>query len=126
MRETKRASVKSVERPVTSESLDSTNQQTTEPEATTERREMTIADAFAHLPRQPRQRRKRGYSTAFRPRGKGKRYLLDAIPSTLWRDVRAKAQREGVSIRALLLSLLEDWSTPQQTNREASHDTSRA
>jgi hypothetical protein len=27
----------------------------------------------------------------------------------LWTDVKAKAKREGVSLRALILSLLRDW-----------------
>lgn len=53
---------------------------------------------------------KRGYSREFTPRSETYgRYLLDKIPATLWRDVRAKAKREGVSIRALLLKLLSDW-----------------
>jgi hypothetical protein len=53
---------------------------------------------------------KRGYSKEFPPHGDtGKRYTLDAIPAGLWRDVRAKALREGVSLRALLLHLLTEW-----------------
>lgn len=53
---------------------------------------------------------KRGYSREFRPRSEGYgRYLLDKIPATLWRDVRAKAKRDGVSLRALILRLLTDW-----------------
>lgn len=53
---------------------------------------------------------KRGYSRDFTPRsGTYGRYLLDKIPATLWRDVKAKAKREGISIRALLLKLLTDW-----------------
>ena len=53
---------------------------------------------------------KRGYSRDFTPRTDTYgRYLLDKIPATLWRDVRAKAKREGVSIRALLLQLLTEW-----------------
>lgn len=63
---------------------------------------------------------KRGYSREFRPHGDtGKRYLLDDIPAGLWSDVRAKAKREGVSLRALILKLLRDWlksaSTPERT-----------
>jgi hypothetical protein len=47
---------------------------------------------------------KRGYSREFKPHGDtGKRYLLDNIPAGLWRDVQAKAKREGVSMRALIL-----------------------
>ena len=53
---------------------------------------------------------KRGYSREFRPHGDtGKRYLLDDIPAGLWRDVREKAKREGVSLRALILKLLQEW-----------------
>src|SRR5262245_6689315 len=47
---------------------------------------------------------------ALKPHGDtGKRYLLDEIPAGLWREVREKAKREGVSIRALILGLLERW-----------------
>ena len=53
---------------------------------------------------------KRGYSREFRPHGEtGKRYLLDEIPAGLWADVKAKCKREGISIRALILSLLKEW-----------------
>ena len=53
---------------------------------------------------------KRGYSRDFAPPDeRGKRYLLDKIPSALWRDVRAKAKRDGISLRALILTLLKDW-----------------
>jgi hypothetical protein len=55
---------------------------------------------------------KRGYSKAFRPRGgTGRRYLLDNIPVPLWVAVQEKAKREGVSVRALILTLLQDWLT---------------
>lgn len=63
---------------------------------------------------------KRGYSREFRPHGDtGKRYLLDEIPAGLWAEVRAKAKREGISVRALILKLLTQWvaSTPERTNR---------
>lgn len=53
---------------------------------------------------------KRGYSRDFKVHGdSGKRYLLDQIPAGLWADVKAKAKREGVSIRALILRLLTEW-----------------
>lgn len=53
---------------------------------------------------------KRGYSRGFRPHGDtGKRYLLDQIPAGLWAAVRAKATREGISLRALILQLLKQW-----------------
>ena len=55
---------------------------------------------------------KRGYSREFRPRkGSGKRYNLDQIPAGLWDEVRAKAKRQGISIRALILHLLRRWLT---------------
>jgi hypothetical protein len=53
---------------------------------------------------------KRGYSKAFRPHGDtGKKYTLDAIPAGLWREVQEKSKREGISIRALLLTYLKGW-----------------
>lgn len=55
-------------------------------------------------------RQKRGYSTAFKPHGAGRRYLLDSIPAGLWTAVKTKASREGVSLRALILKLLSDWA----------------
>jgi hypothetical protein len=51
-----------------------------------------------------------GYSREFTPNPQGhKRYLLDKIPVSLWRDVQAKCKRDGISIRALILRLLTDW-----------------
>ena len=61
---------------------------------------------------------KRGYSRDFKPHGNtGKRYLLDEIPAGLWAEVRAKAKRDGISLRALILNLLKDWLgvPPQET-----------
>jgi hypothetical protein len=56
------------------------------------------------------EKKKRGYSRAFKPHGDtGKRYLLDKIPAGLWSAVRTKAKREGVSLRALILRLLQRW-----------------
>lgn len=37
------------------------------------------------------------------------RYLLDAIPLTLWQAVRARAQTEHRSVRHVLLTLLRTW-----------------
>lgn len=54
---------------------------------------------------------KRGYSRDFKPHGDtGKRYLLDKIPAGLWTAVRDKAKRQGISLRALLLRLLTEWT----------------
>jgi hypothetical protein len=54
--------------------------------------------------------KKRGYTYDFTPRSETYgRYLLDKIPATLWAKVRAKAKREGVSVRAVLLRFLSEW-----------------
>lgn len=53
--------------------------------------------------------KKRGYSDEFPTTGKTTRYLLDYIPAGLWRSVKAKAKREGVSVRTLILRLLKQW-----------------
>lgn len=38
-----------------------------------------------------------------------KQHYRNQIPAGLWSEARAKAKREGVSMRALLLTLLERW-----------------
>ena len=54
--------------------------------------------------------KKRGYSRDFTPASeKHGRYLLDKIPADLWRRARQKAKREGVSMRATILGLLQEW-----------------
>lgn len=54
--------------------------------------------------------KKRGYSREFTPpTEKHGRYLLDKIPAAFWQRVRAKARRDGVSLRALILRLLREW-----------------
>ena len=58
----------------------------------------------------------RGYSRDFTPhRNTGKRYLLDDIPAGLWADVKATCKRDGISIRALVLSLLTEWLHERRT-----------
>jgi len=53
---------------------------------------------------------KRGYSREFKPHGTtGRSYLLDEIPAGFWVEVRAKAKKDGVSLRALILGLLKKW-----------------
>jgi hypothetical protein len=57
-------------------------------------------------------KQKRGYSREFTPHGNTgtrRRYLLDAIPAGLWAASTAKAKRDGISMRALLLHLLTRW-----------------
>ena len=57
---------------------------------------------------------KRQYSKAFTPSTRQKRrYLMvDKIPAELDIAVRAKAKREGVSLRALILGWLKEWVKP--------------
>lgn len=54
---------------------------------------------------------KRGYSREFTPIEKyGRhRYLLDDIPAQLWEKAQAKARKQGISMRALILELMSNW-----------------
>lgn len=53
---------------------------------------------------------KRGYSRDFTPRTERRvRFEIDRIPPTLWDKVTAKAKREGISLRALILGLCKEW-----------------
>jgi predicted HicB family RNase H-like nuclease len=53
---------------------------------------------------------KRGYSRDFTPKTERRvRIEVDRIPPTLYDAVIAKAKREGISLRALVLSLLKKW-----------------
>jgi len=54
--------------------------------------------------------KKRPYSTQFTAKGKPRRYLLSGIPPTLWERARARARKEDLSIRTILLSLVEQWT----------------
>lgn len=57
----------------------------------------------------------RGYSRAFPTEGKIRNaYLLDRIPSKLWTTVKKRCKRDGVSIRAAILSLLTEWAQPRR------------
>ena len=53
---------------------------------------------------------KRGYSREFTPKTERRvRFEIDRIPPTLWERVQAKAKRQGISLRALILTLLTKW-----------------
>jgi len=53
---------------------------------------------------------KRGYSREFTPHGEtGKDYFLDNVPAGLWLKAKAKAKREGKSMRAAILTLVKAW-----------------
>jgi hypothetical protein len=54
--------------------------------------------------------KKRGYSREFTPRTERRAQLqIDRVPPTLLDAAKAKAKREGVSLRALILGWLKDW-----------------
>jgi predicted HicB family RNase H-like nuclease len=54
--------------------------------------------------------KKRSYSREFTPKTQRRVMLtIDKIPPTLYAAVKAKAKREGVSLRALVLGWLKDW-----------------
>jgi predicted HicB family RNase H-like nuclease len=54
--------------------------------------------------------KKRGYSNEF-PTDQSKRIKLeiDWVPPDLARRVRARAKRDGISLRTLILRLLTEW-----------------
>lgn len=56
---------------------------------------------------------KRGYSREFGPRLRTpesrRRIHVDWVPPTLYDKTVARAKREGVSLRALILKLLSEW-----------------
>jgi hypothetical protein len=56
-------------------------------------------------------RRKRGYSRDFTPRTERRVQLqIDRVPPTLLAAARAKARREGTSVRALVLGFLTTYA----------------
>lgn len=53
---------------------------------------------------------KRGYSRAFTPRTERRVQLtINRVPPTLMAAIRAKAKRDGTSVRALVLTFLTTW-----------------
>lgn len=54
--------------------------------------------------------KKRGYSREFTPKTERRVTLtIDRVPPTLLDAFKAKAKREGVSMRALVLRLIQQW-----------------
>lgn len=57
-----------------------------------------------------RMTKKRGYSREFTPQTERRvRFEVDRIPPTLYERVAAKAKQQGVSLRALTLTLWKEW-----------------
>ena len=65
--------------------------------------------------------KKRGYSDEF-PTTRERRvsFMLDKIPPALWIRVKAKAKREGVSLRSLILGWCRDWLARQDARQKGS------
>ena len=58
---------------------------------------------------------KRQYSREFTPKTERRvQFLIDRIPPTMWLKVKAKAKRDGVSLRALILGWLKEWSDDER------------
>lgn len=53
--------------------------------------------------------KKRGYSREFTPRDEGAQLNISRVPKSLLIQANAKAKREGVSLRALILGWLKAW-----------------
>lgn len=52
----------------------------------------------------------RGYSRDFTPKAdNGRKITVDKIPAALYVKVIARTKRDGVSVRATILRLLEGW-----------------
>ena len=72
--------------------------------------------------------KKRPYSMDYTARENPRRYLLSGIPPNFWLRVRQKARREHVSMRALILRLLNHWlnNGPPKTKEEVEAETEPA
>jgi len=61
--------------------------------------------------------RRRSFEFSATDQTTAKRYLLSGIPPAFWTAVRARARRDGVAVRTLILTLLRrhlDDETPPQ------------
>jgi hypothetical protein len=68
--------------------------------------------------------KKRGYSRDFTPKSDRRvRFEVDRIPPMLYERVASKARQQGISLRALTLTLWRKWadgevSSPPQMEKE--------
>jgi len=51
----------------------------------------------------------RAYTRGFTPHGDGVEFKVRRIPSTFWKQVQAKAKREGVSVRGMFLTTMQQF-----------------
>ena len=69
---------------------------------------------------------KRGYSREFTPQTERRvRFEVDRIPPTLYEAVKAKAKREGVSLRTLTLRLWKQWAASSDGEQETNTTTTK-
>lgn len=54
--------------------------------------------------------KKKPYSWNYTALRNPRRYLLSGIPPTLWERARARARKEHVAMRQVILSLVEEWT----------------
>lgn len=59
----------------------------------------------------------RPHSYDYTARTNPRRYLLSGIPPELWARVRAQAKREHLSVRWVILNLLDGWLSPERVQR---------
>ena len=66
---------------------------------------------------------KRGYSRDFTPRTERRvKFEIDRIPPTLWDAVKAKAKRDGISLRALILGWCREWVRDEKPDARAAKE----
>jgi predicted HicB family RNase H-like nuclease len=63
-----------------------------------------------NVKRPPRPTREYSRTFAKNARARRRQFNFDYVPPELHTAVRAKAKREGVSVRALVLAYLHDWA----------------
>lgn len=68
---------------------------------------------------------KQPHTFKFRAKGIPRRYLLSGIPPGLWDKARLRAAKQGISMRALLLSLVDEWlkKTPRPPKTRTARPT---
>lgn len=62
--------------------------------------------------RKPAPRKQRPYSMEYTAQNvdSAQRYLLSGIPPTMWRKFKARARREHVAMRQVILRAVEAWT----------------
>lgn len=58
----------------------------------------------------PKKKNGRPYSMNYTAAGTPRRYLLSGIPAQLWISFGARAKREHIAKRQVLLTLVEAWT----------------